>query len=80
MTNILKSYKRCVVLAVATFVVVGTSMSFGEETIEEVVVTAKSIKASQLAAIDAKRMADNRKTVFRDRSRSSRGFLPCHAR
>ena len=59
MRNILKSYKKCVVLAVATFVVVGTSMSFGEETIEEVVVTAKSIKASQLAAIDAKRMADN---------------------
>jgi TonB-dependent receptor len=59
MENILKSYKKYVALALATFVVVGPSTSFGEEFIEEVVVTAKSIKASQQAAIEAKRMADN---------------------
>ena len=30
-----------------------------DDTIEEVIVTAKSIKASQMAAIEAKRMTDN---------------------
>ena len=54
-----KTCKNFIVLALTTFVMGGTSLSFGADTIEEVVVTAKSIKTSQQAAIDAKRMADN---------------------
>ena len=38
--------------------IIGLSVN-AQETIEEVVVQAKSIKASQLAAIEAKRIADN---------------------
>ena len=39
--------------------ITGTSLSVSGETIEEVVVTGKSIRASQQAALEAKRMADN---------------------
>ncbi len=48
-----------IALILATLVCVECSITFAEEAIEEVVVVAKSIKASTQSSIDAKRMADN---------------------
>ena len=51
---------RLLTICACTFALLGaTSRVNSEEAIEEVVVTAKSIKASQMAAIEAKRFADN---------------------
>ncbi|MFT7306152.1 MAG: TonB-dependent receptor [Candidatus Azotimanducaceae bacterium] len=53
---VLKSY---IALALATVFGAQCSIAFAEQTIEEVVVVGKSIKASTQSSIDAKRMADN---------------------
>ncbi|HCC45623.1 MAG TPA: hypothetical protein DEQ32_14555 [Gammaproteobacteria bacterium] len=49
---------RCRIFFIVIAGIIGLSVN-AQETIEEVVVQAKSIKASQLAAIEAKRIADN---------------------
>ena len=54
MKDIVRLCMKCVAFVLTTFFMVGASMSFGADSIEEVVVTAKSMKTSQHAAIDAK--------------------------
>ena len=57
---VVKISARLLTICACTFALLGaTSQANSEEAIEEVVVTAKSIKASQMAAIEAKRFADN---------------------
>jgi len=54
---ILKKFSALMIMA--ALIGVGSTAAAAEQTIEEVVVIGKSIKASQQAAIDAKRLADN---------------------
>ena len=51
--------KNFVVLVLSMIVGAQAIVAFAEDSIEEIVVTAKSIKASTQSSIDAKRMADN---------------------
>ncbi|MEK9870837.1 MAG: TonB-dependent receptor, partial [Gammaproteobacteria bacterium] len=57
----MKTKKQRAAAAFATILAgtLGATSASAESAIEEVVVQAKSIKASQMAAIEAKRMADN---------------------
>ena len=54
-----RELKKVFIFCASTVFVLGSLTALGQDTIEEVVVTGKSIKTSQQAAIDAKRMADN---------------------
>jgi TonB-dependent receptor len=59
MSNKILTLKGSVVLSIAVVLGAQAPLLIAEDAIEEVVVQAKSIKASTQSAIDAKRMADN---------------------
>ena len=57
--NKILNLRNCIALALAAALGFQTPILMAEDAIEEIVVQAKSIKASTQSAIDAKRMADN---------------------